>query len=199
MRSIWEFWDCGIRDESKLEANLLLHRRFLDTQGRFRENSRHEILVAPHSLRLIARNSEKLTVFPHGSCFNAAMASRAYPMPPNTDALGRALVRLLRHSAVREGLDVRPDGFALLSRVLSIPSIARLRPSIAAVEHVVRICPKQRLSLRDEAGALYIRANQGHTIRSIEDEKLLTPITDPEVRALIDLLGGKILASPSPL
>ena len=103
------------------------------------------------------------------------------PIPCNTDALSRSLVRLLRHGAAREGLELRADGYANLSDVLRVPSIAKHGPTVAAVEHVVRICPKQRLGLCTENGSIYIRANQGHTLRSVHDEELLTRVTDPEV------------------
>lgn len=111
-------------------------------------------------------------------------AKMAAPVPVNTDALGRSLVRLLRHGAAREGLAVSPDGFAPLSNVLVIPSVAKHHPTLSAVMHVVRTCPKQRLGIREEAGVVYIRANQGHTLRCLEDDKLLTRIVDAEVRVL---------------
>lgn len=108
------------------------------------------------------------------------MSSRSSPVC-NTDALGRALVKLLRHQAAKEGLAVRPDGYALLVNVMNVPSIAKHRPTLVAIETVVRSCPKQRLALREEDGALLIRANQGHTLRTLNDEELLTRITDPSV------------------
>ncbi|KAL9668674.1 hypothetical protein QQ045_006212 [Rhodiola kirilowii] len=44
----------------------------------------------------------------------------------------------------------------------------------------VRKDNKQRFSLMQEDGGLLIRANQGHTIKAVESESLLKPITSPE-------------------
>uniref|UniRef100_A0A803NB08 2'-phosphotransferase n=1 Tax=Chenopodium quinoa TaxID=63459 RepID=A0A803NB08_CHEQI len=44
----------------------------------------------------------------------------------------------------------------------------------------IRIDNKQRLGLLEEDGELWIRANQGHTVKSVESESLLKPILSTE-------------------
>ncbi|XP_027160591.1 tRNA 2'-phosphotransferase 1 isoform X2 [Coffea eugenioides] len=70
------------------------------------------------------------------------------------DALGRLLTRVLRHMASELNLNMRNDGFV----------------------KAVRRDNKQRFSLVEENGELWIRANQGHTITTVETESLLKPI-----------------------
>ncbi|MES1919235.1 hypothetical protein MHBO_001094, partial [Bonamia ostreae] len=94
---------------------------------------------------------------------------------PN-EALSRALVRVLRHEALRLRLPLRKDGFVPLNKVMQVGRVRRLNPTIPSIIEVVKNCPKQRLSLKSIDGVLMIRANQAHTIKNIATEKLLTPI-----------------------
>ena len=87
--------------------------------------------------------------------------------------------RLLRHDARGQGLTVRSDGYVPCDQVLRFlagkfrdVSMGKLRAAVAA-------CPKQRFQLATtDAGVEYIRATQGHTLAGIDDDKLLTLITD---------------------
>lgn len=93
-------------------------------------------------------------------------------------ALSKKLSYLLRHGAAEAGLAMQPDGFVLLSELLALPQMRRA--TTAEVREVVATNDKQRFMLRDDPdGAVWIRANQGHTLRALDDEALLVEVTDP--------------------
>jgi 2'-phosphotransferase len=93
----------------------------------------------------------------------------------------RSLVKVLRHTATEDGIRLRADGFALLDEVLRLPSLAKLRAGLPEVQQAVQASNKQRLSLQEDGGRLWIRANQGHSIRDIDDEALLTRVATAAV------------------
>jgi len=81
---------------------------------------------------------------------------------------------VLRHGAQKEGLQMTPDGYILVDDILAHRN-ARGR-SVVDVRRVVDSNDKQRFSLSEKQGRLYIKANQGH---SIEVQQLsLKPVTD---------------------
>ncbi|XP_071931384.1 uncharacterized protein [Coffea arabica] len=97
------------------------------------------------------------------------------------DALGRLLTRVLRHMASELNLNMRNDGFVKVDDLLklSLKTFANdpLRShTVDEVREAVRRDNKQRFSLVEENGELWIRANQGHTITTVETESLLKPI-----------------------
>ncbi|KAG5179415.1 phosphotransferase KptA/Tpt1 [Tribonema minus] len=75
------------------------------------------------------------------------------------------------------GLDMSPDGFVSLSDLLSKKGFGGI--SVDTVRHVVATNDKQRFALKEgEGGAgLLIRANQGHSVKTVDAEQLLTPVT----------------------
>ena len=83
--------------------------------------------------------------------------------------LSKALSWLLRHHAESEGFKLLPGGFLPVADILQHRRFTGF--TVAEVEAVVRDCPKQRFSLQQgEAGQLLIRANQGHSIDTVEVE-----------------------------
>ncbi|KAL2892420.1 tRNA 2'-phosphotransferase 1 [Bienertia sinuspersici] len=101
------------------------------------------------------------------------------------DALGRLLVRILRHGATELNLDMRSDGYVKLQDLLKLniksrSNIPLSSHSIDEIQEAVRIDNKQRLGLLQEDGELWIRANQGHSVKSVETENLLEPILSAE-------------------
>ncbi|CAN8286339.1 unnamed protein product [Cochlearia groenlandica] len=101
------------------------------------------------------------------------------------DALGRLLTRILRHMANELSLNMRGDGFVkvgdLLKLDLKTSANYQLKShTIDEIKEAVRRDNKQRFSLVEENGELFIRANQGHSITTVESEKLLKPILSPE-------------------
>ncbi|XP_021727293.1 tRNA 2'-phosphotransferase 1-like [Chenopodium quinoa] len=88
------------------------------------------------------------------------------------DTLGRLLVRVLRHDATELNLDMHSDGYVKLQDILKLnmktrSNIPLSSHAIDEIREAVRIDNKQRLSLMEEDGELWIRANQGHTIKRV--------------------------------
>ncbi|KZP30500.1 hypothetical protein FIBSPDRAFT_814795 [Athelia psychrophila] len=80
---------------------------------------------------------------------------------------------ILRHGALQEGVPMRGDGFVLVTDLLAN---ARMHDqTFFDIEQVVKNDPKGRYSLIEEGGVWFIRANQGHSIKTIKME--LEPLT----------------------
>ncbi|KAA8515925.1 hypothetical protein F0562_019104 [Nyssa sinensis] len=101
------------------------------------------------------------------------------------DALGRLLTRVLRHMASELNLNMRSDGYVRVQDLLklNVKTFANIPLRLHTVDDIreaVRKDNKQRFSLLEENGELLIRANQGHTITTVETESLLKPILSAE-------------------
>ncbi|PNT07569.1 hypothetical protein POPTR_013G094500v4 [Populus trichocarpa] len=101
------------------------------------------------------------------------------------DALGRLLTRILRHKASELNLNMRSDGFVKVEDLLKLNMKTFANVPLRShtdddVKEAVRKDNKQRLSLLEEGGELLIRANQGHSIKTVESESLLKAILSPE-------------------
>ncbi|CAN7007865.1 unnamed protein product [Brassica oleracea var. botrytis] len=101
------------------------------------------------------------------------------------DALGRLLTRILRHMATEMRLDMRGDGFVKVEDLLNLnlktsANVQLKSHTVDEIREAVRRDNKQRFSLVEEDGELLIRANQGHSITTVESDKLLKPILSPE-------------------
>ncbi|ESQ39166.1 hypothetical protein EUTSA_v10001570mg [Eutrema salsugineum] len=101
------------------------------------------------------------------------------------DALGRLLTRILRHMATELSLNMRGDGFVKVEDLLKLnlktsANIQLKSHTIDEIREAVGRDNKQRFSLIEENGELLIRANQGHSISTVESEKLLKPILSAE-------------------
>ncbi|KAM7472103.1 hypothetical protein LguiA_010286 [Lonicera macranthoides] len=97
------------------------------------------------------------------------------------DALGRLMTRILRHMASELNLNVRSDGFVKVQDLLKLnlktfANIPLRSHTVDDIKEAVRKDNKQRFSLQEENGELLIRANQGHTMTTVETEQLLKPI-----------------------
>ncbi|KAF8379300.1 hypothetical protein HHK36_028733 [Tetracentron sinense] len=107
------------------------------------------------------------------------------PAKDNIDALGRLLTRILRHMASELNLDMRSDGYVRVRDLLQLnmktfANIPLRSHTVDDVREAVRKDNKQRFSLLEENGEVLIRANQGHTIATIDSESLLKPIFSAE-------------------
>lgn len=80
--------------------------------------------------------------------------------------------------ATELGLKVRGDGFTELSGVLELPDFKKKNVTLADVTRVVSGNDKQRFELKAENGVQLIRAAQGHSLKEISSDELLTPVTD---------------------
>merc|ERR1712054_386133 len=110
----------------------------------------------------------------------AAAAQRAAAMPKSDraqttelkkkltgEALGRAVTKILRHTAVARGLKVRPDGYVLVEKLLT---------QVIEVELTQK---KRHQVIAEDDGILWLRAVQGHSMPVVCANALLQPITDP--------------------
>lgn len=89
--------------------------------------------------------------------------------------MSKKLSYLLRHGADKAGLVLRTDGYAKVADVLRkgrFPSST----SLDQIRAIVDTCEKQRFTLTEIDGELYIRANQGHTIKQVDRDKMYKKI-----------------------
>merc|ERR1711963_1070591 len=92
--------------------------------------------------------------------------------------LSKALSWLLRHNAEKEGFVFLEGGFLPVQEVLKHKRFRGGGYTLEDVQAVVAECPKQRFSLKtSQEGALLIRANQGHSISTVEVD--LEEVVDP--------------------
>ena len=88
----------------------------------------------------------------------------------------KAMTRVLRHSAVEQGLAIRVDGFLDVQELLSERRVQALGVTKDEVIEAVHSNDKKRFELLQEGTQVFIRATQGHSMRYVEDEQLLTPL-----------------------
>lgn len=83
----------------------------------------------------------------------------------NDIILSKKLSYLLRHGAIKEGLNIKPNGFVAVDELLN-----KLHYStIDDIKRVVENNNKQRFTLNTVNGILEIKANQGHSISKINE------------------------------
>jgi len=116
------------------------------------------------------------------------------PPPPVRSEIGDArmraklsplLAKTLRHSATSWGLQLGPDGYALVSEVLSLKPFWECGFTPRDVEHVVhwerQESRKQRFSIRQGHNGFEIRANQGHSDNAVNEQLVAEPIPRDEL------------------
>merc|ERR1719471_63609 len=92
------------------------------------------------------------------------------------ESASRALTSILRHNAIKRGLQVRPDGFVKVNDLLKLRGI---QSSLKELQQITAECDKQRFKMALIDGVWFIRANQGHTMEGIDPTQLLQQIFDP--------------------
>ena len=102
--------------------------------------------------------------------------------------LSKALSWVLRHSASSLGLHLASDGYVALNDVLSLDHPRFIcvhnntpKYTVEDVERVVRENDKQRFKLEYKDNVLCIRANQGHSIKDVQSNQLLSLLTKQEL------------------
>lgn len=90
--------------------------------------------------------------------------------------ISMAMTKILRHSAASFGISVRPDGFCRVEDVLGASTLRNLGATQQDLMQAVQNCEKKRFDLSQESGDLLIRASQGHSMKVVSDEQLLTPL-----------------------
>ena len=114
------------------------------------------------------------------------------PKPRHDPKLSKTLSWLLRHQAVSQGLDMQENGYVPCSQVVSllakrcIPGMTQKR-----LEDEVAACPKRRLEF--SPSRKHVRASRGHSIRSVKDAQLLTPMLDADAASALCAVYGTSL------
>jgi 2'-phosphotransferase len=94
------------------------------------------------------------------------------------EKISKKLAWALRHGIDKLGVHMNPAGYVNLKELLSKPDFSSV--TVEIVETIVSSDNKNRYGLLKENEEVYIRANQGHSIKQVKDEELLAPITNPE-------------------
>lgn len=121
----------------------------------------------------------------------------------------KQLSYLLRHGAVKEGLQLRDDGYVRLRDILNRPYFRTNRIDENYIRRLVESNDKRRFELtemRDEeaqtgegeaeaehAPSLFIRASQGHSLAVVDDEKLLRKLEPESVSQYPHVVHGTFL------
>lgn len=100
--------------------------------------------------------------------------------------ISKTLSWLLRHGAAKEGVHMDDGGYVEVAEVLRClarkKGIGAAAATVDRIQDIVAACPKQRFELMtSEKGKLYIRATQGHSIKDVADDSLLTPLTEADL------------------
>ncbi|EFA77897.1 hypothetical protein PPL_09397 [Heterostelium album PN500] len=85
-------------------------------------------------------------------------------------AISKTLSYLLRHGAVKEGLTISNDGFVKVNDVLNHKQMRGV--TLEKLREIVDTNDKKRYHLEEIGGVLNIRANQGHTLKHVDDVDL---------------------------
>ncbi|GAM28679.1 hypothetical protein SAMD00019534_118550, partial [Acytostelium subglobosum LB1] len=98
--------------------------------------------------------------------------------------ISKTLSYLLRHGAVKEHLNINKEGFIKVDDVLAHKQLRGV--TIDQLQHVVKTNDKNRFHLETlPDGLLYIRANQGHTIKQVDDVEFKTITSIDDVPSVI--------------
>jgi 2'-phosphotransferase len=116
-----------------------------------------------------------------------AEAPHPLPLTKTEKQLARYLTQLLRHGKPRKLASLRPDGFATLAEIQTVPGFSGL--TVPLCHAIVAEDNKQRFAFRREepdaatgaagGAAWWLRANQGHTVAGLDPDLLLTRVDDP--------------------
>ena len=105
--------------------------------------------------------------------------------------VSKKLSYILRHGAKDLNIFMADDGFVFVDEMLQK---GKVRASFERIQKVVANNNKKRFELvQDENQRWKIRAVQGHTLRNVDQEKLLTKITDPKAFAGMTVVHGTYL------
>ena len=96
------------------------------------------------------------------------------------NSISRYIVTLLRHRPEQIGLTMDKQGWVLVDELLEkLKTHNNLEITIPEIQYMVKVNNKKRFALKSEDDKLYIRANQGHSIRSLEMD--YKPVVPPDI------------------
>eukprot|EP00483_Globobulimina_turgida_P000218 UN00218 len=91
--------------------------------------------------------------------------------------MSKRLSFYLRHGAEKAGLKIRNDGYVKISDILNLNEFKQNKATFDVIKNIVDTNDKKRFSMIEENKRWLIRANQGHSIKSIKSKELLNEIT----------------------
>jgi 2'-phosphotransferase len=93
----------------------------------------------------------------------------------------------LRHGIHELGIEISAAGYVKVQDLLAHPKFRSIR--LEQMKEMVATSERQFFTLKEEGGELYIRANQGHTVKvpsnQVDSDELFTPLTDPHKFPLV--------------
>ena len=96
------------------------------------------------------------------------------------NSISRYIVTLLRHRPEQINLTMDKQGWVLVDELLEkLKTHDNLEITIPEIQYMVKVNSKKRFALKLEDDKFYIRANQGHSIRSLEMD--YKPVVPPDV------------------
>ena len=80
--------------------------------------------------------------------------------------ISKALAKILRHNDDKNPLFIDQEGYVSVNDLLKHSYFKGVK--LQTIEKIVDNCPKQRYSMIQDKKKLFIRANQGHSIESVQ-------------------------------
>lgn len=100
--------------------------------------------------------------------------------------ISKTLSWVLRHGAVEEGLTIEPSGYAPLDEVMQFLRRKGCKNiDEDKITHIVDNNDKKRFEIEERKHHKFIRATQGHSMKIVNTEELLTKITDPSLHPIV--------------
>ncbi|EGG16048.1 hypothetical protein DFA_09720 [Cavenderia fasciculata] len=91
--------------------------------------------------------------------------------------ISKAMSYILRHGCAKERIEISADGYVKVNDLLKNKNFKNI--TFQDIQHVVDTNDKKRFELKQQDNEYYIRASQGHTIKTVtENDSLFTKITD---------------------
>lgn len=81
---------------------------------------------------------------------------------PNSEDISKKLCGILRHSAKRQKIFMKPDGYVKISDILALEIFKDI--SLISIKRIVNSSEKKRFKIQEENGELWIKALYGHSI-----------------------------------
>lgn len=94
--------------------------------------------------------------------------------------ISKYLSYLLRHGAKEKNLQMSIDGFVEVNSILNLQQSKSYKISLEIIKKIVETNDKRRFEIKTEDGKIFIRACQGHSIKDLDETKMMREITNPE-------------------
>lgn len=95
--------------------------------------------------------------------------------------MSKRLSFYLRHGAEKAGLKIRKDGYVKVMDILKMNEFKEKNANFEMIKRIVDTNDKKRFSMMEENQIWFIRANQGHSMKSVQSQALLQKLTIKDV------------------